>query len=152
MNRKGQAAMEFLMTYGWAILVVLAAVGALAYFGVLSPSRFIPEKCYLPGGLACTDFTANADGNISIVLQNGAGFDMKDMSVTMGPDDDTAYNGTATSIIDIINLSNGNLAVWVGPKVGTPGSKFTGEFQVTYTNDQTGLEHTKTGDLVIKIP
>ena len=28
--RKGQAAMEFLMTYGWAILVVLAAIGALA--------------------------------------------------------------------------------------------------------------------------
>jgi uncharacterized protein (UPF0333 family) len=38
--RKGQAAMEFLMTYGWAILVVLAAIGALAYFGVLSPDKF----------------------------------------------------------------------------------------------------------------
>lgn len=34
-SRRGQAAMEFLMTYGWAILVVLAAVAALAYFGVL---------------------------------------------------------------------------------------------------------------------
>jgi uncharacterized protein (UPF0333 family) len=30
--RKSQAAMEFLMTYGWAILVVLVALGALAYF------------------------------------------------------------------------------------------------------------------------
>ena len=30
--RKSQAAMEFLMTYGWAILVVLVAIGALAYF------------------------------------------------------------------------------------------------------------------------
>jgi len=37
-GRKGQAAMEFLMTYGWAILVVLVVIGALAYFGVLSPS------------------------------------------------------------------------------------------------------------------
>lgn len=34
-NKKSQAAMEFLMTYGWAILVVLAAIAALAYFGVL---------------------------------------------------------------------------------------------------------------------
>lgn len=41
--KKGQAAMEFLMTYGWAILVVLIAIGALAYFGVLSPERFKPE-------------------------------------------------------------------------------------------------------------
>ena len=42
--RKGQAALEFLMTYGWAILVVLAAIAALAYFGVLSPDRFLPEN------------------------------------------------------------------------------------------------------------
>lgn len=42
--RKGQAAMEFLMTYGWAILIVLAAIGALAYCGILSPDRFLPER------------------------------------------------------------------------------------------------------------
>jgi len=35
-NKKGQAAMEFLMTYGWAILVVLIALGALFYLGVFS--------------------------------------------------------------------------------------------------------------------
>jgi len=55
-GKKAQAAMEFLMTYGWAILVVLAAIGALAYFGVLSPDRFLPEKCTLPSGIACLDF------------------------------------------------------------------------------------------------
>lgn len=44
MFKKGQAAMEFLMTYGWAILVVLAAIGALAYFGVLSPDNLLPER------------------------------------------------------------------------------------------------------------
>ena len=38
-GKKSQAAMEFLMTYGWAILVVLVAICALAYFGVLSPDK-----------------------------------------------------------------------------------------------------------------
>ena len=33
MKKKSHIAMEFLMTYGWAILVVLAAVAALAYYG-----------------------------------------------------------------------------------------------------------------------
>lgn len=41
-HKQGQAAMEFLMTYGWAILVVIAAIGALAYFGVLKPALFRP--------------------------------------------------------------------------------------------------------------
>jgi hypothetical protein len=41
---KSQAAMEFLMTYGWALLVILLVLAALAYFGMLNPDRFLPDK------------------------------------------------------------------------------------------------------------
>jgi uncharacterized protein (UPF0333 family) len=41
-NKKGQAMMEWLLTYGWAVLVVLVAIGALVYFGVF-PDNFIPQ-------------------------------------------------------------------------------------------------------------
>ncbi|MDP6139346.1 MAG: hypothetical protein QGI89_04610 [Candidatus Woesearchaeota archaeon] len=58
-SKKSQAAMEFLMTYGWAILVVLVAIGALAYFGVMSPDKFLPAKCTLPAGVACVDLGLN---------------------------------------------------------------------------------------------
>lgn len=37
---KGQAALEFLTTYGWAFLVILVMIGALTYFGVLAPAKF----------------------------------------------------------------------------------------------------------------
>ncbi len=74
-NVKAQAAMEFLMTYGWAILVVLVVIGALAYFGVLSPSTLLPEKCTFPVSLSCTDHRVTASG-VTIILQNGAGRDM----------------------------------------------------------------------------
>ena len=40
MKRKGQVIIEFFFTYGWAILLVLACIGALAYFGVLDPCRY----------------------------------------------------------------------------------------------------------------
>ena len=55
---KSQAALEFIMTYGWAILVVLVAIGALSYFGVLNPGRFLPSRCTLPAGIGCLDFEA----------------------------------------------------------------------------------------------
>lgn len=42
--KKGQAGIEFLMTYGWAILVVIAAIVALVYFGVLDPANLLPEE------------------------------------------------------------------------------------------------------------
>jgi len=55
-SKKSQQALEFLMTYGWTILVVLIAIGALAYlayFGVFGTEnwktqRFCeqePDKC-----------------------------------------------------------------------------------------------------------
>ncbi|MBI2176418.1 hypothetical protein HYU40_03680 [Candidatus Woesearchaeota archaeon] len=74
-RKKGQAAMEFLMTYGWAILVVLVVIGALAYFGVLSPSTLLPEKCTFPVSLSCTDHSVSGTA-ITLILQNGAGRDM----------------------------------------------------------------------------
>ncbi len=44
MGRKLDNFMEFLMTYGWAILVMLIAIGALAYFGVISPEKLLPKE------------------------------------------------------------------------------------------------------------
>lgn len=54
---RAQAAMEFLLTYGWAILVVLVVIAALAYFGVLDPTKLLPSKCYFGGGIGnCDDY------------------------------------------------------------------------------------------------
>ncbi len=42
-SKKSQMAMEFLFTYGWAILVVLCAVGILVYLGVFNQDSFNNE-------------------------------------------------------------------------------------------------------------
>ena len=82
---KAQAAMEFLMTYGWAILVVLIVIGALAYFGVLSPSTLLPEKCTFPVSLTCTDHSV-AQTSMTFILLNGAGRDMRVWAVSATSD------------------------------------------------------------------
>ena len=43
-DKKSQAAMEFLMTYGWAILIVLIVLVALFLFGVFDPGSS-KNKC-----------------------------------------------------------------------------------------------------------
>jgi hypothetical protein len=73
---KGQAALEFMMTYGWAILVVLAAIGALSYFGVLDPSRFTPNTCMASSGFSCDGKPVGATDNVIFTLSNGVGFDV----------------------------------------------------------------------------
>lgn len=42
--RNGQEAIEFIMCYGWAILTVLAVIGALFYFGIIG-SHTVPFIC-----------------------------------------------------------------------------------------------------------
>ncbi len=75
-HRTSQAALEFLTTYGWAILVVLAAITALSYFGVLSPDRFLPNKCTTTPGFGCTEAAAQAN-EVRFVLMNNLGVDAK---------------------------------------------------------------------------
>ncbi len=154
--KKGQAAMEFLMTYGWAILVVLAAIGALAYFGVLSPDRFLPEKCTLPSGFACLDFKQNSSNSVLLVIQNSAGFDMKNIVVNV-TDSVTSSNscqraGVGTNqATNSGNLTNGQKSTFDIGCSNLPSGKFKGDVTVKYINGQTGVDHTAKGELIMKV-
>ena len=105
------------MTYGWAILVVLVVIGALAYFGVLSPSTLLPEKCTFPVSLSCTDHQVSRT-QITLILQNGAG---RDISVSRISAASEALGGLATTAnlgcgcADIVTrtLRNGASATFV---------------------------------------
>jgi len=76
-GRKSQAALEFLTTYGWAFLVILIMIGALAYFGILRPSRLLPDRCNFGPELECQDFQivhgGGTLGTIKIRLKNNVG-------------------------------------------------------------------------------
>jgi len=59
---KSQAAMEYLMTYGWAILIIALVLGVLYSLGIMNPKNFIPRSppgsCFVfrPNGPGTTDF------------------------------------------------------------------------------------------------
>jgi len=80
-SKKSQAALEFLTTYAWAFLLILIMVGALAYLGVLSPTKLLPDRCNFGSEISCNkdkmvvnnldDFTLN------ITLKNNFGSTVK---------------------------------------------------------------------------
>ena len=144
MYKKGQAAMEFLMTYGWAILVVLAAIGALAYFGVLSPDRFLPEKCTMPSGIACLDFRYDTTSGIQMVINNGGGFDMENISV--------AIAGCTGNQTGSATLTNGQQDTYAVACTSLTSGKFKGDVTFSYTNQETGMAHQKVGEIIVKVP
>ncbi len=53
-SERGQAAIEFLTTYGWALLVIAIVLVALGWLGVFSPQNIIQDYCSFPvGTLGC---------------------------------------------------------------------------------------------------
>ena len=52
---RAQSALEFLFTYAWAFLIILIMIAALAFFGVLDPAKFLPDKCLATTGFACVE-------------------------------------------------------------------------------------------------
>jgi len=125
-EKRGQAAMEFLMTYGWAILVVLVAIGALAYFGVLSPDKFLPERCTGPAGMDCLDkasVSATA-GTLEIVAKNNLGFDINisDQSGGYAPSIESNDFGNIQELASLGGCegSDGDFGLAVGNPPGQP--------------------------------
>jgi len=62
-----QSAMEYLMTYGWAILIIAVVLGALFQLGVFNPMTFAPKA---PPG-SCQVFRPNGPGTTSFINLEG---------------------------------------------------------------------------------
>ncbi len=176
MKKKGQAAMEFLMTYGWAILVVVAAIAVLAASGILNLSGFLPEKCQFPVEMSCVggkaailqENSATSSSTITIPLRNSIGYKANIIDAEMVNDEGTEVcaSGGNPQIQNAGNLTTGD---W-DDLDGTPrevaneevfrirfqdcgfgeneiGSKFIGTATVTYENQESGIELPAVGDI-----
>jgi len=82
MEKRGQVFLEFLFTYGWAIMAVLISLGSLTYFGVINPKNF-PELCLMDSGISCDDFVVYDDGNIILELTNHLGQTLNNVQVSL---------------------------------------------------------------------
>jgi hypothetical protein len=68
--KRSQIAVEFLMTYGWALLGVFMVVAAIIYFGVIDSSTFVPERCDLGYRLLCKDYQLTKAGVATLAIVN----------------------------------------------------------------------------------
>ncbi len=162
MNKRAQAAMEFLMTYGWAILVVLLAIGALAYFGVLSPQKLLPERTTFTAPIANLDnaVVSATDNSVEIAFKNNKGVAITlPLTGTVEPAAGiTCANPVVTGtylgspLNSTISIPNGGtfLLKWdctdLNP-VPTAGDKFKAELTFEYRNVETGQTITHTGSV-----
>ena len=71
---KGQSAMEYLMTYGWAILIIAIVLAALFSLGVFGGGLGLPNACVAQSGFSCSSpVYGHATGNILVTIGQNTG-------------------------------------------------------------------------------
>lgn len=152
-HEKGQAAMEFLMTYGWAILACVTALGVLAYFGVFKQGQYSPQEAYIvPPFYANGVVAENApgtSGQLQLELANHGGDDYTITGVdATGCGSLTGSFTIAVSELQLITIpcdASSTIAL------ANEGAFVKGTFAVKYTKPGSTLEQTAMGQYTSKV-
>ena len=153
MHKKAQASTEFLMTYGWAILAVLIAVAALAYFGFVSGDGIVPSKCIFPAPVPCVDHSFDMSAEkLTIALRNNNGFPVE---ITGFVAVDTGCSSpsvdTVNGIVPPQTVANDDIARVVISCPGLSQGRFRSDVTLMYNTPETGLNHSHTGEIVERL-
>jgi hypothetical protein len=143
---KGQTAVEYLMTYGWAILIILIVAGVLAYYGIFAPAGFLGPTARGFGQIQVLNpwsITATT-GSISLNLGNRVG-----ETITLDSVSYVIDGNPYTTTIPSTTLSSGEngvvTATGIVPISGaTAGETYTATVTIAYNVSSTTFTSTGT--------
>ncbi len=130
-TRRSQSALEYMMTYGWAILIIVIVAVVLYSMGIFTPSSFLSFSGitglfgFQPASAACA-----SNGQMIVKLSNSLGYQVSISSINV-----TSSSGVSVTQPESATLFPGQtqefLLFGICPK--TSGSSFSDTITVTYT-------------------
>ena len=144
--KKGQAALDFLMTYGWAIALVVIVAAALFALGVFDVSNFVGTKAAGFSGVAVQGWQVSGTAlSLKLTNQVGQKINITGVSATIG----TSTNVNSTAVV----LSTGETSTTInvaGFPSQTSGAGYQASVKVNYTDMNSGFQASTTGTLTGK--
>ncbi len=144
---RGQAATEFLVTYGWAIVIVLAIM-AILYSTVFKPEFYVSERCDIAPGITCDNFalTKIDDKHVRLNFQahNTMGFQINVTNIGLTLQDSKTGIFVTNNVNSMPDLSPSLLnegqsfdvtTTFVVSSIGVSGSLYKINFTMNFTNE-----------------
>ncbi len=153
---RAQSAIEFLMTYGWAIVILLAVVVILFYLGVFNPKTVSPRVCVLPSGFACQDYKIEGSdsvrGALTLVLVQNMGHTISIDEIACSENDTPTYTSVNEELHsgDRITL-NANCTKADGTTPPNVDEYYSGHIYVLYTDEETNVQHKAVGEIAFRV-
>ena len=150
MNKsKGQAGLDFLMTYGWALLVIVLIIAALFALGIFDIGSFLGSKATGFSQIGVVGWTLDSAGALTLMLENHAG---KSITLT---EVNAVYRGQTLTYVANETVANGKrtgiIALGTYPVVDPTGTTSTVAVTMTYTDPDTGFVYSDAGTLTGKV-
>jgi len=140
---RAQSAMEYLMTYGWAILIIGVVLGVLFSMGVFNSSSLVGTTCRPITGYYCENpVLINTTGQLTLTIGQGTGTTYSNVIAYIVPSGSTFNTSAPSNSIGILNSGQTvsptfNLASLPSIKNSLPlpvGTVFTGQVWLVYNS------------------
>lgn len=144
-RQHGQAAMEYLVTYGWALLALFAVIAFLVSSDMFSSNSFTSQECTFQPDLPCPAFilyNSSSGTVLQFSLVNGLGFpikvtNMSYIATNTGQPGRQQYAVDQSELQDV-NVSSGQYLnftyTFAGPQQPLPKSSRQILVSITYQN------------------
>ena len=150
---RGQAALDFLMTYGWALLLIVLVVGALFSMGIFDMGMFMGSRATGFAQVSVSAWQLNTSGYLNVRLRNNAG---KDINVT-------SVNATMNTLFVNYNGTNGaGVVIYTGKESASlnlgnylsypsKGSSYSVKLDIQYVDLSSSFNYSDAGTLSGKV-
>jgi hypothetical protein len=139
-NKKGQAALEFLMTYGWAIIIIAVALVVLYQWGVFNPQGNMRPTFLGFWGVVPGDFVYRSNGEMLFTLQNNiidGSLNITCYNITYL---DEPYSSCKDGPMTPVSLSAGNMTPPItlsgAFSKASPGTSFSAFMEIEYVDNR----------------
>ncbi len=156
-DHRAQAAIEFLITNGWAILVVVILLAVLFYIGVLSPQNTTPNTCLFQPGFSCYTFkVGNGTGSLELDFGQATGRSIQVTGISCSQNATAALH--TSPLAEDVTVPSGehrwitggtsnNSGIICEGATGVAGTRYKGTACVNYTESGTNAQRLVCGEI-----
>lgn len=151
-NSKSQSAVEYLTTYGWAIIIIVIVLSVLFLVGAFNPSSSVHSECLFPAQIDCIGTTLGGTGTLDFDIENLFSNPIIITSVYCNNNGNLTNATTFPTAISVSPSSTGKLyaqCYYNGKQFSGPGGKlFEGYLIIDYISPSTGEHHIIKGRVI----
>ena len=152
---RSQTALEYLITYGWLILIITIVLAALLVSGIFNLNSLVGNTCAFPADFGCSSTSLASNGLLSVsIVQDthspinitGIACDSNQSLIHLVHISPAAYLGSGGNYTAAVQCYASSSAF-----SGPIGSIYHGFIIINYTDLSTAFRYTSVGTVVLKV-